>query len=283
MRSRPRDPLLEVLGPGPRLEGRLEVAVVAETLEPLLDLRPQRVVDGDPVDLRRLPEEEEMHVVEAGELGHGLDVVVHPQVDEHVTQPGVPAVSLHHEERRRLLAAPVAARGLCGGEALEQARGQRAALGGGERLREGRDRLRADQDVPLCGEGRARRSARPVHAPLSGEARAAAAAVDHADLPLAAVVVGRGEPLDDLLRAQPLPQERQPVRAVAGVRVGLRRDGADARLGPRHHRADGQELRLGGDTPLARVEVAGGDRVRRDDRLSHTSSPSGRARGGPGR
>ena len=52
--------------------------------------------------------------------------------------------------------------------------------------------------------------------------------------------------------AQALAQEREPVAAVARVRVRLRRDRADARLGPGHDRADGEELRLRRDAPLAR-------------------------------
>ena len=61
--------------------------------------------------------------------------------------------------------------------------------------------------------------------------------------------------------ASPSRSRREPVRAVARVRVCLRRDRADVRLGPRDDRADGEELRLRRDAPLAGVEVARGDRV----------------------
>ena len=60
----------------------------------------------------------------------------------------------------------------------------------------------------------------------AGERGAAAGGVDDAELTLVAAVVGLGQPLDDLLGRQTLPQEREPVRAVARVRVGLRRDRA---------------------------------------------------------
>ena len=91
--------------------------------------------------------------------------------------------------------------------------------------------------------------------------------VDDAELPLVAAVVGVGRAARrPPRRDSPLAQQREPVRPVARVRVRLGRDRADVRLGPRHDRADREELRLRRDAPLAGVEVAGGDRVRRDDR-----------------
>ena len=61
-----------------------------------------------------------MGAVQPRELRDRLRVVVDAQVDEDVAQRGVAAVALDDEQRGRLLAAPVAARGLRGGEALEQ-------------------------------------------------------------------------------------------------------------------------------------------------------------------
>ena len=92
--------------------------------------------------------------------------------------------------------------------------------------------------------------------------------VDDPELSLLAAGVGAREPVDDLRRAQSLAEEREPVGAVAWVRVGLGGDRADVRLRPRHDRSDGQELGLGRDTPLTRGEIAGADRVRRDG-VSH--------------
>ena len=80
--------------------------------------------------------------------------------------------------------------------------------------------------------------------------------VDDAELAVLAAVVGRGQPRDHLLGARALAQQREPVRPVARVRVRLRRDRADVRLRPGDDRADGEELRLRRDAPLARLEVA---------------------------
>jgi len=102
-----------------------------------------------------------------------------------------------------------------------------------------------------------------------------------AELPRRPPLVGGGELFDRLLRAGSGSQECQPVGPVARVCIGLRRHGAHAGLGPRDDRADREELRLRRDAPLACGEVARGDRVGRDDRLSHTSAPSGRGRAAP--
>jgi hypothetical protein len=96
--------------------------------------------------------------------------------------------------------------------------------------------------------------------------------VDYAELTVIAPVVGAGQPLDDLAGGAALAEQAEPVRPVAGVGVGLCRNGADLRLGPGDDRADGQELRLDRDAPLPCVQVAGDDRVRRDAWTSHTSA-----------
>ena len=77
--------------------------------------------------------------------------------------------------------------------------------------------------------------------------------VDDAELSLLAVVVVGGQPLDDLVRRAPAPQQVEPVRAVARIRVRLRRDRTDLRCRPGHDRAHGEEFRLGDDAPLAGV------------------------------
>ena len=93
--------------------------------------------------------------------------------------------------------------------------------------------------------------------------------VDDAELPDRLVVVRGRQPVDDLPCVEPVAEEREPLGAVAGVRVGLRRDRADLRRGPRDDGADREELRLCRHAPLARVEIARADRVRRDEPLSH--------------
>ena len=221
-----------------------------------------------------------MDPVQARELDDRLGVVVDAQVEHHVRQPGVAAVTFDDEERGRLLSPAVSAGGLCGGEAFQQPFPERPAGRRGERLGECVDRVAPDQDVPLSREARAGDAARPIHARPPREGRAAAGAVDHAELALVAVVVGCREALDDLLGAQPFAQQRQALGAVARVRVGLRRHGAHAGSRPRDDRADGQELRLGRHTPLSGLEITGGDRVGGDERLSHTSALAGRGRAG---
>ena len=58
-----------------------------------------------------------MQAVEAPQLLDRALVVVDAEVDDDVGEPRVAAVPLDDEERRGLLAAPVAARSLGGGEA----------------------------------------------------------------------------------------------------------------------------------------------------------------------
>ena len=221
-----------------------------------------------------------MDSVEPAQLLDRALVVVDAEVDDEVGEPGVAAVALDDEQRGGLLAAPVAARSLRGGEALDQALGQRAGRRL-ERLRERVDGLSGDEDVPLRRVAGAGAAAGPVVAARAGEARAAPCRVDDSELAALALVVGLGQPAHDLVGGQSLAQEREPVRAVAGVGVRLGRDGADLRLGPGNDRPDREELRLHRDAPLARVEVAGDDRVGADRRrerwfvLLNTSSPIG--------
>ena len=110
----------------------------------------------------------------------------------------------------------------------------------------------------------------PVVAVGAGPGGGRAGCIDHSELALVASLVLRDQPLDDLAGAQALAQEREPVRAVARVCVRLRRDSPHLRLGPRDDEADGEELGLDGYSPLLRLEIAGRDRERRDDRVSHT-------------
>ena len=254
------DALLEVLDAGPVVERR-----VAERGEPLVDLGAERVVDREPVGARRLPEQGVVEAVEAPQLLDRALVVVDAEVDEGVGQPGVAAVALDDEQRGRLLAAAVAAGCLRRGEAVEQPLGERSPGGGRERVDERVDRLRRDEDVALGRVAVAGPPAGPVVALGAGERRAAPGRVDDAELALLAAVVGRRQPLDDLVGRGAAAEELEAVRPVARVRVGLGRDRADVRRRPRHDRADGEELRLRRDAPLAGVEVAGADRVRRDD------------------
>ena len=91
---------------------------------------------------------------------------------------------------------------------------------------------------------------------------------------MVAAVVGGRQALDHLGGGEALREQREPVGPVTRVRVRLRRDRADAGPRPRDDRADGEELRLRRDAPLPGVEVAGGDRVGRDDGLHRSQSSS---------
>ena len=91
-------------------------------------------------------------------------------------------------------------------------------------------------------------------------------------------LVGLREARHGLVCGESLAKEREAVGPVPRVRPRLRGDRADVRLGPGDDAADREELRLHRDAPLLRVEVAGADGVRRDDRASRRSSPRGRAR-----
>ena len=182
-----------------------------------------------------------------------------------------PRVPLDHEQCGGLLAAAVTAGGLRRGEAVEEPLGERLAGGGEERLHERVDGFRGDEDVALGRVEVGGAAAGPVVAGGAGVRRAPAGRVHDAELALVAALVRRRQELHDLGRAVAGPQQVEPVRPIARVRVGLGRDRADVRGRPRHDRADGQELRLRRHAPLAGVEVAGADRVRRDRRrvLSH--------------
>ena len=150
-------------------------------------------------------------------------MVVDAQIDEDVGQLRVAAIALDDEKRGRLLAATVTARRLCRGETVDQALCERARRCF-EGLREGVHRFPADEDVPLGGVPVADAVAGPVHALGARPCSGASGGVDDAELSLVASFVEGDEPLDHLLRAHPLAQEREPLGSVARVRVRLRRN-----------------------------------------------------------
>ena len=151
------EPLLEVRDRRPVLERRL-----AEGCEVLVDLAPERVVDLDPIVLRRLPEEQPVEPEEALQLLHRPLVVVDPEIDDGVGERGVPGVPLDHEQCGGLLAAAVTAGGLCSGETVEEPLGECLAGGGEERVHERVDGFRGDEDVALGGVEVAGAAAGPV-------------------------------------------------------------------------------------------------------------------------
>ena len=191
-------------------------------------------------------------------------MVVDTKVDRDVGEAAVPATRPDDEQRGRLLASPVAARLLRGREAPDEPRSERLAAAGLERLGERAHGHLRDEDVPLRPVRGPRAATSPVEARGAGVRHASAARVHDPDLPVLAAFVGRRRAFDDLLRGQPLAQEREALRPVPRIRIRLGRDRAHSRLRPGDDRADGEELRLHGDSPLAPLEIAGTDRVRGD-------------------
>jgi hypothetical protein len=210
-----------------------------------------------------------MELVEARKLLDRMLVVVHAQVDQDVGQRRIAALSLHDQDRCRLLAPAVAARRLGRGEGREQPVGQQRVRRSLEGLGEGVHRLARDENVSLRRIALSGAVPRPVEAAGASRCGGCAGRVDDAELALVPTLVLREQPLHDLARAQALPQESQSIRPVTRVRVRLCRDRPHLRHGPRDDRADGEELRLDGDAPLPGLEVAGGDGERRDEGLSH--------------
>ena len=128
-------------------------------------------------------------------------MVVDAQIEHEVGELRVPTVALDDHERRGLLPAPVAARALRGGQALQQPECEALSHRRLERDCERVDRLRSHEDVSLRRVAGSRAAARPVHARGAGVRRAVAVRVDDADLALVPAVVGVSEPLHDLLCA----------------------------------------------------------------------------------
>ena len=110
---------------------------------------------------RRLPEQRVVEPVEAAKLLDGPLVVVDAEVDERVRQPRVAAVPLDDEQRRRLLAAAVAARGLRRGEAVDQPLGERPTGRGRERRRPARRPSRPRRGCSPAPRSRRPRALRP--------------------------------------------------------------------------------------------------------------------------
>ena len=123
-------------------------------------------------------------LVEAAQLGDRLGVVVDAQVEERIVLGRV------DEERRRLLAALVAARGLARVERREQPLGERQR--GVRLVRRGGlgDHLRAGEHVAGDRVAVARAMPAPVDARAAGVRRGAPSRVDHVELARLAAFVG---------------------------------------------------------------------------------------------
>src|SRR5688572_5220323 len=175
-------------------------------------------------------------VVQPPQLGERLGVVVDPQVEIGV------GLGRADEQRRRLLAALVAARGFARLERCDQALGKGLLAfpeGAGRLL----DHPGVGEHVARHRETLARDGAAPLDAACAGVLADPAFRIDDVQLPMVAAFVGRGEVAHDLGRGHACAQQIEPVLAVEGVDQRLRGKRTDAALGVRAERADREEAR----------------------------------------
>ena len=114
-----------------------------------------------------------MERVQPAQLGNRKLVVVDAQVDDRVGQVSVARVLFDYQQRGRLLTAAVAAGLLRGGQALDEALGQRQVSVRLEGHRQRVDGLSRDEDVSLCRIAVSRPSSGPLVALRAGVARRA--------------------------------------------------------------------------------------------------------------
>ena len=181
----------------------------------------------------------------------------------------VPAHPLaHHQHRRRLAAAGVAAGRLPRDHRRLHLLRERA-FGGLEGVPHRLHDLRPGEDVPL----RRVVLTHPVPGPEGGRRPGVggnpAVRVHHRELP--SLEAGEGvlgeQPVLHLLGAQPLPEEVEPLQAVPRVHVGLRGDHPDPGLSPGHDMAHREVPGLDRDPHLPGIRVVGDDGEGRDRRM----------------
>src|SRR5574341_1295510 len=190
--------------------------------------------------------------VEALELGQRIGVIVDADAEVGIS------LGRADEERRRLLAALVAARGLAGLQRGDQALGKRLlrCLVGARGLL---DHLFAGEHVARDRKTVAGARPAPIDAFRAGVLADAALGIDDVQLAMVAALVGRGQVLDQLRRGHARAQQVEPVPAVEGIDQRLRRERAHAALGVRAERADGKKARRDRD-PERPVRIARDDR-----------------------
>ena len=195
--------------------------------------------------------------VEAPKLGDGLGVVVDAKVERGV------ALRRVDDERRRLLAALVAAGGLAGRHRVEEAQ---------------RERLRADAlrtPPPLSSSTRgpgehvagervaaSGAMAAPVDARAARVRGDASGVVDHVQLPVVAARVRGGQRAHDVRGIVAARHGLERGRRVERIDERLGRERADAACRVRAQRADGKEPARDGD-------AEGSARIARDDGPGH--------------
>ena len=139
-------------------------------------------------------------------------------------------------------------------------------------FRRSRRRWRRRRECCPVPRSRAGAAAGPVVTLAAGERGAAALRVDDAELAVLASLVGRGQPLDRLLGGHAIGEARaRPARSEDSRRPGSPR--LPPAAPPRGRPSRRRETWIASPPPASSLEVAGGDRVRRDP-SSHTSRPT---------
>ena len=190
-------------------------------------------------------------------------MVLDAQVEQAPAPGRLAAIGADDEQRRRLLAADIAALAFGCLQRDHEPLGEIAIRGFVGRNHRCADR-RLPHQVGLHGERLAGRLAVLVDRHVARVVRNIARRIDHADLAHVGVFIDCQQRGKCLLRRFAGTHELETQRPVVRINKGLRRDGAHAGLGPRDQRADREPVRLDGDTQLPRSRIAGNDRVRAD-------------------
>jgi len=189
-------------------------------------------------------------------------MVVDPKVEHRIV------LGCAHEERRRLFATLVAARGLAGGKSGDEPLGKWPLLfarvgcrglldDGGTRQHVSRDREPLADDV-----------AGPIDAERSCMGGRSSQRVHEVDLPLVASRVGSHQRCEHVSGRDALCQEIERAQAVERIDQRLRRQGADGAAREGTDGADGEEFARDGNAE-ASVLIARDDRPRHGSPLFH--------------
>jgi len=201
-----------------------------------------------------------VHRQQALELGYRVGMVFDPQVHQPVGPWPAGGLAPHHQDRRRLPAADVAAGRFGGLERRHQPLRQRPRRRL-ERPPHGRHHRVVEHHVGLDGELGA------GEVPGAGDAAGAGVgghpplAVDEGDLPHRLGRIGRQQRPEGVGSRQAGAHQLQAPRAVGRLHERLGGHGAHARLGPGDDGAHAEPVRLDGHAHLAGARVAGDDGV----------------------
>ncbi len=177
--------------------------------------------------------------VKPAKLRQWLGVIVDPDIDLRI------GLIQHDFDGGGLLAALVSTDTLTGVERRQKSLAQRQAFGSEETLQRGLHHLRASQHVAGDRDALAAHCSGPGDAVRSGVLSDAAGGIKDVQLPARLPRISRDKPVQGLIGAHVLRQERQSIDTEQGVGGGLGRQGA----------LTGQDMR----TERANRKSAGGD------------------------